>query len=128
MDLWNGRDWDAWIELWTPDCEWDSAVQRAVEGSAGSIYRGHDGWRAFIRENAAVWESTRVEVDEARRVGRVVFLVGRLIGMGRSGAESGASIGYAFELTADGRLRRGHANFDVAHAARMAREWAGESL
>src|SRR5689334_22728600 len=78
VDTWNRDDFDAWIDLFDPEFEWHTAIERAFEGT-DSVFRGFAGARK-------VWESYKGEAfqqlearyDEFRDLGESVLALGEI--------------------------------------------------
>ena len=85
-DAFNRRDLGALLALMDPDVEF-TPYEVWVQG--GSPYRGHEGVRSWWEDTFAVLPDLRVEVNEVRDLGKMVFVHGRLRGQG---AASGVAI------------------------------------
>jgi ketosteroid isomerase-like protein len=78
-------DWETALAMLHPDVE----VHDFDMPDAGGIYRGHEGYRAWVMQWLESWESTRVEDPEFRAAGPDgVLVLFRLIAKGaHSGLE-----------------------------------------
>jgi hypothetical protein len=84
-DAYNARDPDAFVEVWSADCEWHPFLTARVEGDPG--YHGHNGMRAWFEDLDEMYADLRVEFESFREVkGRLVVL-GQMTAKGRGGAE-----------------------------------------
>jgi ketosteroid isomerase-like protein len=101
IDAFNRRDLGVFLELAAPDIEF-VPYQLAVEG--GDAYRGHSGVREWWENVAATIPNLRVDVEEIRDLGAVLFVKGRLRGTGAgSGAPFERELWQAVDFR-DGRL------------------------
>jgi ketosteroid isomerase-like protein len=103
LDAWNGRDVAAVIELLDDDAE--LVPMRAV--FEGTVYRGKDGFSAFLQDISEEWEDFRIDPDEVREIDDSrVLVLGRLRGRGKaSGVEFEAPAAWVCELRA-GKVTR----------------------
>lgn len=88
-DAFNRRDLDAFLALMDPDVEF-TPYERAVEGSGP--YHGHSGVQGWWEDAFEILPDFRVELDEVRDLGDMVFVRGCLRGQG-------AGSGVSFERT-----------------------------
>jgi ketosteroid isomerase-like protein len=65
-----------------------------VGGPEGSVYRGREGFRAFLQDVDAAWEQFRIETDEFRDLGDTVLVLGRARARARDGMTLKASAGW----------------------------------
>jgi ketosteroid isomerase-like protein len=99
MDAVARQDLTRLIELTDPEVEWHSFLAQLGEGS---VYRGHDGMRRYVRDVSDAWEFLRTDVDDVLAVGDVVVVIGRLRYRGKgSGVETESAAGYV------GKFREG---------------------
>jgi ketosteroid isomerase-like protein len=58
----------------------------------GTVYRGWEGFRAFLEDVDAAWERFRIETEEFRDLGDTVLVLGRVLADARDGMtlETGA--------------------------------------
>jgi ketosteroid isomerase-like protein len=85
------RNVERLIELTDPEVEWHSVFAGLGEGG---VCRGHGGIRRYLSDLGDVWESMRMNIDQALSIGAVVLMVGRLHYHGRgSGVETEAPLG-----------------------------------
>jgi uncharacterized protein (TIGR02246 family) len=103
LDAWNRRDVAAVIEVLTDDAE--LVPMRAV--FEGSVYRGKEGFNAFLQDIAEEWEDFRIDPDEVREIDDSrVLVLGRLRGRGKAtGTEFEAPAAWVCELRA-GKVAR----------------------
>jgi ketosteroid isomerase-like protein len=78
-------DWDTALE----DLGHDVEIHDFDIPDAGGIYRGHEGYRAWVRRWMDGWESARMEEPEFRAVGddRVIALFRMVVTGAHSGME-----------------------------------------
>jgi ketosteroid isomerase-like protein len=82
LDLWSRRDVDAVLELLHEDIEWHPAL--TVGGLEGSVYRGHDDIRRWLRKLDDAWAERKYEVEEVRDLGEErVLMLGHFHAVGR---------------------------------------------
>jgi ketosteroid isomerase-like protein len=121
-DSYNRRDPDAWVEVWSTDCEWHPFLTARVEGDPG--YHGHNGMRAWFEDLDEMFEEMRVELDQHRQVDDRLLVLGRMIAKGRgSGAEVSTEVGWVVEPRGE-RFQRGWAYTSHEEAERAAKEAA----
>jgi ketosteroid isomerase-like protein len=121
-DSYNRRDADAWVGIWNPDCEWHPFLTARVEGDPG--YHGHNGMRAWFEDIDEMFEEMQVEIDEYRKVGDRLLVLGRMTAKGRgSGAEVSTEVGWVVEPKGE-LFQRGWAYTSHAEAERAAAEAA----
>jgi ketosteroid isomerase-like protein len=112
-------DWETALDMLHPDVE----IHDFDMPDAGGIYRGHEGYRAWVLQWLESWETTRVEDAEFRAAGAEGVLV--LFRLVAKGAHSG------LELERDDavlyRFRRGRiARIDYYNDQVLAIQAAGE--
>ena len=117
----NHGDIDAVLEALDPDVEWRSLFQVQFGGREATVYRGHEGFRAFQREtNQAFAEQPQVKLSEIRDFGEQLIAVGRLRAHGReSGALTDTSIVWLIEIS-NGKAVRVHEFLDLKEALEAA--------
>ena len=81
-----GGDWETALEDLDPDVE----VHDYDIPDAGGVFRGHDGYREWVKHWTEGWESTRMEDPEFRSVGDDCVIV--LFRMVAVGAHSGLEL------------------------------------
>jgi ketosteroid isomerase-like protein len=119
-DAYNRRDPDAWVALWSPDCEWHPFLTARVEGDPG--YHGHNGMRAWFEDIDEMFSEMHVELGEFREVGDRLLVLGQMNATGRaSGAEVNSEVAWVMEMR-DEKLRRGWAFMSHQEAERAAEE------
>jgi ketosteroid isomerase-like protein len=105
LDAYNRRDIDAFLEAFDPMAE-VHPLTLAMFGREGTVYRGHDGIRQFIRDVDEVLPGIQVQPLEIRDLGERIVANGRLHARGRaSGAEVESPIGWVVEFR-EGRVTR----------------------
>jgi ketosteroid isomerase-like protein len=121
-DAYNARDPEAFIELWSPSCEWHPFLTARVEGDPG--YHGHNGMRAWFEDTDEMFTDTHVELDQVREVkGRLVVL-GRMTARGRgSGAGVSSEVAWLVEPKGE-KFQRGWAYPSHQQAEREAEDFA----
>jgi ketosteroid isomerase-like protein len=103
LDAWNRRDVPAVLQILDPDAE--LLPMRAV--LEGAVYRGPEGFQAFLEDMREDWEQFRLEPDDFQAVDDSrVLVLGRVIGRGRaSGMDVEAPAAWLCELRA-GKVTR----------------------
>jgi ketosteroid isomerase-like protein len=105
LEAYNRRDIDAFLETFDPTAE-IHPLTLAMFGEEGTVYRGHDGIRQFVRDVDEVLPGLQVEPLEVRDLGERVVASGRLHARGRaSGAEVESPVGWLVEFK-QGRVIR----------------------
>jgi ketosteroid isomerase-like protein len=105
LEAYNRRDVDAFLAAFDPRVE-IHPLTLAMFGREGTVYRGHEGIRQFIRDVDEVLPGIQVEPLEFRDLGERIVATGRLHARGRaSGAEVESPIGWLVEFR-DGRVIR----------------------
>ena len=93
----NRRDIEAVLEELDPGVEWHPLFQVLLGGEV-TVYRGHEGYREFVRDNSSGVE-LHVEYSEVRDLGDQVIAIGHLRARGKeSGAETESPVGYVVEF------------------------------
>ncbi|MGA8928001.1 MAG: nuclear transport factor 2 family protein [Solirubrobacterales bacterium] len=119
-DAYNRRDPDAWVAVWSPDCEWHPFLTARVEGDPG--YHGHNGMRAWFEDVDEMFSEMHVELGRLRQVGDRLLVLGQMTATGRvSGVVVSSEVAWVMELR-DDKLRRGWAYMSHEEAARAAEE------
>ena len=114
-DAYNRRDLPALREIYTEDAEVHTLL---AGGTEGECYRGHEGLRRWLEENAETWEAISFEALEIREGREWVLVCGRLKGRGiASGVEIDAPAFLAARVR-DGRIAylRAHQEESAAEA------------
>jgi uncharacterized protein len=105
LEAYNRRDIEAFLAAFDPTVE-IHPLTLAMFGREGTVYRGHEGIRQFLRDVDEVLPGIKVEPLEFRDLGERVVATGRLHARGRaSGAEVESPIGWLVEFR-DGRVIR----------------------
>jgi len=101
LDAYNRRDIAAVLEFLHPEVELRT-VRAVLEGS---VYRGHDGFKQFLRDMEEDWREFSLELDDLSDVGGGrVLVLGRLRALGRaSGVELDAPAAWVCSLR-DGKV------------------------
>ena len=95
-DAYNARDPEAWLEVWSTDCEWHPFLTARVEGDPG--YHGHNGMRAWFEDTDEMFIEPHVELGQLREVKGRLLVLGQMTAIGRgSGAEVSSEVGWVFE-------------------------------
>jgi ketosteroid isomerase-like protein len=80
----------------TEDFEWHPVL---VEQLGGGAFRGHEGFRKFIGDWQATWESWELDAEEFHEIGQQVLVLTRVRAKGRgSGLEINQSLAHLFEF------------------------------
>jgi ketosteroid isomerase-like protein len=121
-DAYNRRDAEAWVALWSADCEWHPFLTARIEGDPG--YHGHNGMRAWFEDVDEMYSEMHVELERFREVGDRLLVLGQMTAVGRgSGAEVSSEVAWVVEPRGD-HLHRGWAYDNHAEAERAAEEAA----
>jgi len=97
-DAYNRHDVEAMLDELQPEIEWHPWLQVQLGGGA-TVYRGHHGVRAGIRDGEDAFSDVRAELSEIRDLGQRVVAIGRLRGRGReSGAMTESSLAWIVEF------------------------------
>ena len=84
-------DVEAVIDTADPDIELRPGL---VGGLEGTVYRGREGFRAFLEDIDAAWELFRIETEDFRDLGDTVLVLGRVRADARDGMTLEASAGW----------------------------------
>jgi ketosteroid isomerase-like protein len=105
LEAYNRRDIDAFLEAFDPMVE-IHPLTLAMFGGEGTVYRGHEGIRQFVRDVDEVLPRLQVEPLEIRDLGERIVANGRLHAWGRaSGAEVESPVGWLIEFRAGSVIR-----------------------
>ena len=119
-DAYNGRDAEAWCEVWVADCEWHPFLTAREEGDPG--YHGHNGMRAWFEDVDEMFERIQVELEQFRRIGDRLLVLGRMTARRRGAdAEVTSEVGWVVEARDEG-FHRGWAYDSHEAAERAAKE------
>jgi ketosteroid isomerase-like protein len=93
----NAGDWDAFVALWDPECEFFSLTGSQMNAHP---YRGHEGIRRYVEETKEAWTELRLDIDRTVEAENgVVLVLGRLRGTGRgSGALVEQQLGIVYTV------------------------------
>jgi hypothetical protein len=106
-EAYNARDPDAWVELWSADCEWHPFLTARVEGDPG--YHGHNGMRAWFEDVDEMFSEMHVDLEQVREVKGRLLVLGRMTATGRgSGARVDGEAAWVIEPRGE-RFQRGWA-------------------
>jgi ketosteroid isomerase-like protein len=121
-DAYNERDPDAWVALWSADCEWHPFLTARVEGDPG--YHGHNGMRTWFEDVDEMFSEMHVELETFREVGDRLLVLGQMNARGRgTGAEVTSDVAWVVEPRGE-KLQRGWAYTSHEEAQRAAEEAA----
>ena len=96
-DAFARRDVDALVAELDPNVEIHPAIPTLLGGEA-TVYQGHDGVRAWLRDQEEVFVDVSPEYTEIRDLGERVFAIGRLRARGKqSGADIESPIAWVVE-------------------------------
>jgi ketosteroid isomerase-like protein len=122
-DAYNARDPDAWIEAWTPDCEWHPFLTAREEGDPG--YHGPNGIRAWFEDVDEMFSEMHVELETFREVGDRLLVLGEMNATKRiSGEPVNSDVAWVVEPRGE-KLRRGWSYPSREEAQRAVEEAAG---
>jgi ketosteroid isomerase-like protein len=117
-DAYNARDAEAWLELWSTDCEWHPFLTARVEGDPG--YHGHNGMLAWFEDTDEMFIEPRVQLDRISEVKGRLLVFGQMTATGRgSGAAVSSEVGWILEPRGE-LFRRGWAYNSHVDAEREA--------
>jgi len=120
-DAYNARDPEAWIAVWTPDCEWHPFLTAREEGDPG--YHGPNGIRTWFEDVDELFSEMHVDLETFREVGDRLLVLGEMTAKRRnSGEQVSGDVAWVVEPVG-GKLRRGWAygsHEDARHAAEEA--------
>jgi ketosteroid isomerase-like protein len=118
-DAYNDREPDAWVAVWTADCEWHPFLTARVEGDPG--YHGHNGMRAWFEDVSEMLEESQVDLEQITEIGDRLLVLGRMRAKRRGSEEAVTSeVGWVVEPRGE-RFQRGWAYTSHAEAERAAR-------
>jgi ketosteroid isomerase-like protein len=121
-DAFNDRDPDAWVAVWSPDCEWHPFLTARDEGDPG--YHGPNGVRAWFEDVDEMFTDMHVELETFRQVGDRLLVLGEMTAKNRiSGEAVSTDVAWVIEPRGD-TLQRGWAYPSHADAQRAAEEAA----
>ena len=119
IDAYNRRDIDAFLESFDPMVE-THPLTLAMFGQEGTVYRGHEGVRQFIRDVDEALREIQVEPVEIRDLGERIVARGRLRARGRaSGAEIESPVSWLVDFK-NGRVIRMRDYLDFREALEAA--------
>ena len=98
LEAYNRRDVDSFLAVFDPKVE-IHPLTLAMFGREGTVYRGREGIRQFLRDVDEVLPGIQVEPLDFRDLGERLVATGRLHARGRaSGAEVDSPIGWVVEF------------------------------
>ena len=118
-DAYNRRDVEAMLDELQPEIEWHPWLQVQLGGGA-TVYRGHQGVRAGIRDGEDAFSEVEAELSEVRDLGQRVVAIGQLRGRGReSGAMTESALAWIVEFKS-GKVIRVREYLDPKEALKAA--------
>ena len=115
----NSRDVEGLLAVLDPEVEWHPAMA-ALLGGETTVYRGHEGVRAWLRDQEESFAESRIDYSEVRALGERVVAIGRLRTRGvESGAENESPVGWVVEFK-NGKVIHAKAYLDPREAAEAA--------
>ena len=115
----NSRDVEGLLAVLDPEVEWHPAMA-ALLGGETTVYRGHEGVRAWLRDQEESFAESRIDYSEVRALGERVVAIGRLHTRGvESGAESESPVGWVVEFK-NGKVIHAKAYLDPREAVEAA--------
>ena len=98
LEAYNRRDADAVVEDLDAEVEWHPALLVMLGGEA-TVYRGHEGVRALLREVDETLADIQVEFSDIRDRGEQVVAIGSIRTRGKkSGATTESALGYVADF------------------------------
>jgi ketosteroid isomerase-like protein len=118
LEAGNRGDVEGLLRELDPEVEWHSALH-AFLGGEQTVFRGHDGVRAMLRDLNEAFDEIQIEISEIRDLGDRLVAIGRNCTRGKA---SGAEIDTPFALVTeikDGKTTslRGYLDHNQALAA-----------
>ncbi len=102
--VWDSGDVEAWLDLFSSDCEFRSLLTDRVEGPAA--FNGHDGLKAFWKSQKEIWEDQKHTSERAWRRERLIIVAGhQQVRAKGSGAEVEMRVAFLSERDAEGKIR-----------------------
>ena len=95
-------DFEAVLDTADADIELRPGI---VGGPEGTVYRGSEGFRAFLEDIDAAWDHFHIETEEFRDLGDTVLVLGRTRAVARHGMTLEASAGWVCGMRR-GRIAR----------------------
>jgi ketosteroid isomerase-like protein len=121
-DAFNDRDPDAWVAVWSPDCEWHPFLTAREEGDPG--YHGPNGVRAWFEDVDEMFTDMHVELETFREIGDRLLVLGEMTAKNRiSGEAVSSDVAWVVEPRGE-TLQRGWAYPSHADAQRAAEKAA----
>jgi ketosteroid isomerase-like protein len=118
-DAANRRDIEGLLAVLDPEVEWHPAMAALLGGEA-TVYRGHEGVRAWLHDQEESFAESRIDYSAIRALGKRVVAVGRLRTRGReSGADMESPVGWVVDFK-DGKVIRAKAYLDPKEALEAA--------
>jgi hypothetical protein len=117
-DAYNARDPEAFVAVWSADCEWHPFLTARVEGDPG--YHGHNGMRAWFEDTDEMFADPHVELDQFKEIKGRVVAFGHMTAKGRGGGtEVNNEVAWVIEPRNE-KFRRGWAYGSHTEAEREA--------
>ena len=105
IEAYNRRDIDGFLDGVDPEVELHGALQALLERE-GTVYRGHEGVRQWVRDIDEAMADIHLELPEIHDLGDRLVAIGRLSARGTaSGAETESAFGCVVEWK-EGRATR----------------------
>lgn len=118
----NARDPEAWVAVWSADCEWHPFLTARDDQDLG--YHGHNGVRAWFEDVDEMFSEIHVELERFREIGDRLLVLGQMKATERvSGAEVGSEVAWVVEPRGE-KLQRGWAYQSHEEAERLTEEAA----
>ena len=119
VEAFNRRDIKGMLEMHDPEVEWHPALQVFLGGEA-TVYRGHEGVRAFVRDQDEAFAEVHIELLEIRDLGDRLIAMGCLTARGKeSGADVETPVAYVADFK-NGKAVRVQSFFDPKEALEAA--------
>jgi ketosteroid isomerase-like protein len=113
-------DLEGLLAVIDPRVEWYPAMAALLRGEP-TVYRGHEGVAAWLRDQEESFAESRIDYSEIRVLGERVVAIGRLRARGKeSGAEIESPVGWVVDFK-NGKVIRAQAYLDHQDALDAAR-------
>ena len=98
LEAGNRGDIETLLKVLDPEVAWHSALHALLGGEA-TVYRGHDGIRAMLRDLYEAFDEIHIEISEIRDLGDRLVAIGRTRARGKaSEADVQSPIGFVTEF------------------------------